>query len=118
MKYYLSTRCLKEVHNGKLVQIALPVDDDGIDPMDFARLTLVLPESRWLRRARLTYIRCIDAGTALGDVAEQIGAIFRAGANPSAGTIVYRVLVVLVEVCDRDHPRGTYPPNWPGRAQR
>jgi len=115
MRYAISNRQLKELANGKLLRIALPVPtDDQTDLVAWAGASLeVAPE--YVRAAAEDEVCCVAHPNSDHEVERQVGRILRDQDSPLPGAILYYVAVVIVELSARDQPRGKYPPQWPGK---
>jgi len=115
MRYALSNRQLKELANGKLLRVAIPVPtDDQPDLVAWARAVLqVAPQ--YVLRAEEDEVWCAAHRASDHAIEAQVGRILRDHETPTDGGIVYSVAVVIVELCARDRPRSSYPPQWPAK---
>jgi len=113
MRYLLSNRQRKELANGKLIRVALPIPETPqMDLLDWARQHLDADPAT-IRRARQTNVWCCRTDAAQSRVEHQVGRILRDSQDCPPGQIVYSVDVVMVELSTRPTPRGEYPAQWP-----
>jgi hypothetical protein len=115
MRYALSNRQLKELANGKLLRIALPIPEQPADDwITWARQSLdVTPQ--YVIRARTSDVWCYRAGDQQSPVEYQVGKILLDDVEAPLGSIVYCVSVVIAELCAREEPRGKFPAQWPAK---
>lgn len=115
MQYELSNRQLKELANGKILQIALPVPtDDQPDLVSWARLSLAVAP-QYVQRAEESEVWCAAHRESDHEIERQIGRILRDHEDAPLLHITYSVAVVVVELSARDQHRGKYPVQWPAR---
>ena len=119
--YRLSNRQLKELANGKRLQIALP------DPGDmycghpyayrvFAAQSLPDIQPEWIQSAAPESIEVSPPTGEGGQLAGLIGHILRDGDEAYTG-LTWFVEVIIVMIQSRDKARGTYPVQWPAEYQ-
>jgi hypothetical protein len=119
MQYYLSKRQLKELANGKRLQIALP-DPTGSDagqqpdPSRWAASVLQDVDATWIRAAARESIEVFSEAGQASQLADEIGSIYLAN-MPQTDRLHWWVEVIVVTICQRDKPRSTYPIQWPAR---
>jgi hypothetical protein len=118
MRYALSNRQMKELSNGKLLRITLPIPEQpAADWIAWSRQSLeVAPQ--YVVRARPADVWCYRAGDQQSPVEFQIGKIILDDVEPPMGAIVYCVAVVIVELCAREEPRGKFPAQWPAKISQ
>ena len=114
--YRLSNRQLKELSNGKRLQIAIPDSGDldcGVprEYLAFARRSLPDINPDWIDSARPESIEISPPTGEGGKLAAEIGHILRDG-DDWAG-LTWFVEVVVVTLQSRDKARATYPVQWP-----
>lgn len=121
MRYFLSNRQLKELSNGKALQIALPdpapdqVLDDRLVAWAIESLPGVDPDA--IASADRESIEVFRQRQ--GDdqpLADEIGTILREQ-TPYPDRLTWWVEVIVVTICQRDRPRSTYPVQWPARYE-
>jgi hypothetical protein len=112
--YRLSNRQLKELANGKRLQIALPDPGDlaDTDYLDFACRALPDIDAGWIWDAKPESIEVSPPTGEGGQLAGLIGHILRDGDDAYTG-LTWFVEVVIVIIQSRQMPRGTYPVQWP-----
>jgi hypothetical protein len=119
MRYTLSNRQLKELANGKALQIALPdpgpdvVTDGGL--VAWACETLAGVDAGHVRQAERESIEVFRQRQDQ-QLADEIGTI-RLEQTPYTDRLTWWVEVIVVTLCERDKPRGTYPVQWPARYE-
>lgn len=115
MRYALSNRQLKELANGKLLRIVLPIPEQPADDwIAWARQSLeVAPQ--YVRRAVQADVWCAAHRDSDHAIEAQLGRILKDSDEPYFGAIPYSIAVIQVELCARDEPRGKYPPAWPAK---
>ena len=121
MQYHLSKRQLKELANGKRLQIALPDptgSDAGYQPEPACWAASVLPdvEPSWIRAAARESIEVFSEAGQASQLADEIGSIYLAD-MPQTDRLHWWVEVIVVTLCQRDRPRSTYPVQWPSRYE-
>ncbi len=111
--YRLSKRQLKELANGKTLQIAIPdtAAEDCEDLGGWAAERLPDVEREWIRATGRESIEITPPTGEHGDMAGVIGHILRAQDRWEG--LVWFVEVVTVTICTRAKSRGTYPVQWP-----
>jgi hypothetical protein len=119
MRYYLSNRQLKELANGKALQIALP--DPGPDVVADGGLVAWACEA--LAGVDAAHVRQADRESIEvfhhiqnHELSSEIGTI-RLGQHYTADRLTWWVEVIVVTLCEREKPRGTYPVQWPVRYE-
>ena len=115
--YRLSNRQLKELANGKRLQIALPdpgeLDCNGpADYLEWAQQALPDIRPQAIQSATPESIEVSPPTGEGGQVAGLIGHILRDGDDAYTGLTWY-VEVVIVAIQSRRSARGTYPVQWP-----
>jgi hypothetical protein len=111
--YRLSKRQLKELANGKTLQIAVPdtAAEDCEDLGLWAAERLPDVEREWIRATRRESIEITPPTGEQGDMAAALGHILREQDRWEG--LVWFVEVVTVSICTRAKSRGTYPVQWP-----
>jgi hypothetical protein len=111
--YRLSNRQLKELANGKRLQIALP-DPGATDPdyIDWAYRSLPDVRAGWIWDAKPESIEVSPPTGEGGQLAGLIGHILRDGDDAYTG-LTWFVEVIIVGIQARGGRRGTYPVQWP-----
>lgn len=121
MRYYLSNRQLKELANGKALQIALPDPGPDVVPdgelLAWAQSVVAgLDGDRFRRAVRESIPVYRQRGDSGQQLADEIGVQWL-DQTPHEGRLVWYVEVVVVTLCCRERPRSTYPVQWPARYE-
>jgi hypothetical protein len=111
--YRLSNRQLKELSNGKRLQIAIP-DPGAADPdyIDLAYRSLQDVQAGWIWDAKPESIEVSPPTGEGGQLAGLIGHILRDGDDAYTG-LTWFVEVIIVAIQSRRSARGVYPVQWP-----
>ena len=112
MRFLLSNRQRKELENGKLIRVALPHPDDDVDDYVAWSAQRLDVDRLEIRDARPGHVLCLCRPGSSSDVADAVGVIVREQ-DDVEGRLLYRVEVVIVDLCERPTPRGEYPVQWP-----
>lgn len=118
MRYRLSNRQLKELRNGKRLQIAVPMDHLASlesDPvLDQLRRLLELPEGCRVEECYPSLIVVSPLSRKGGGLGSVLGRIIRDDEDlPPWHILVDSIVAALV----MRRPRGTYPLQWPGSVE-
>jgi hypothetical protein len=113
MKFHLSNAQKKELRNGKMLTIALPIepaadDLDNLQPL--IRSLMDLPEGVHVIRPIESIIRVDPRSRATG-LASVLGEILQ---EERPGWLELSVNVISFHLSARRETRGTYPHQWPG----
>lgn len=133
MKYLLSKRQSKELANGKILRIAIPLPDRGVEGMYrshdgtgnipdaalanwFARQVDTDGANYELCRVGILEVPVNPLERGGGGLDRIFGAIVNAGNLPDTALTV-RIVCVVAELAPRRESRGNYPTQWPARIR-